>query len=43
MAAALRRSGVTSEAGIDAAAVEGTGVVELHGGGVTVGEIRALI
>jgi L-asparaginase II len=43
MAAALRRGGVTSEAGIDAAAVEGTGVVELHGGRVTVGEIRALI
>ena len=43
MAAALRRGGVTSEAGIDAAAVEGTGVVELHGGRATVGEIRALI
>jgi hypothetical protein len=43
MAAALRRGGVTSEAGIDAAAVEGTGVVELHGGRVTVGGIRALI
>jgi L-asparaginase II len=43
MAAALRRSGVTAEAGVDAAAVDGTGVVELHGGGATVGEIRALI
>ncbi len=41
MAAALRRSGVDAEPGVDAAALWRTGVVELLGGGVPVGEIRA--
>jgi L-asparaginase II len=41
MAEALRRSGVLDEAGVDAEAVRRTGVVELLGGGVPVGEIRA--
>jgi hypothetical protein len=41
MAAALRRSGVDAEPGVDAEAVWRTGVVELLGGGVPVGEIRA--
>jgi L-asparaginase II len=41
MAEALRRSGVLDEAGVDADAVRRTGVVELLGGGVSVGEIRA--
>jgi len=41
MAEALRRSGVDEEPGVDTAAVRGTGVVELLGGGVRVGEIRA--
>jgi L-asparaginase II len=41
MAEALRRSGVLEEEGIDVAAVQRTGVVELFGGGVPVGEIRA--
>ena len=40
MAAALRRSGVDAEPGVDAAALWRTGVVELLGGGVPVGEIR---
>ncbi len=42
MAAALRRSGVDAEAGVDAAALWRSGVVELLGGGVPVGEIRAV-
>lgn len=41
MAEALRRSGVLDEAGVDAGAVASTGRVELLGGGVPVGEIRA--
>jgi L-asparaginase II len=41
MAAALRRSGVDTEPGVDTEAVHATGRVELLGGGVPVGEIRA--
>ena len=41
MAEALRRSGVLDEEGVDAHAVRSTGRVELLGGGVPVGEIRA--
>jgi L-asparaginase II len=41
MAEALRRSGVLEDDGVDADAVLRTGVVELLGGGVPVGEIRA--
>jgi L-asparaginase II len=41
MAAALRRSGVDTESWVDGDAVRGTGVHELLGGGVPVGEIRA--
>jgi L-asparaginase II len=41
MAEALRRSGVLGEPGVDADAVRLTGVLELLGGGVPVGEIRA--
>jgi L-asparaginase II len=41
MAAALRRSGVDTEPGVDTDAVNATGRVELLGGGVPVGEIRA--
>lgn len=41
MAEALRRSGVLDEPGVDAEAVASTGRVELLGGGVPVGEIRA--
>ncbi len=41
MAEALRRSGVLTEQGVDAAAVEATGKLELLGGGIPVGEIRA--
>jgi L-asparaginase II len=41
MAEALRRSGVLEEPGVDGEAVRRTGVVELLGGGVPVGEIRA--
>ena len=41
MAAALARSGVDAEAWVDGDAVRRTGVVELLGGGVPVGEIRA--
>jgi L-asparaginase II len=40
MAAALRRSGVLEDPGVDAEAVRRTGVVELLGGGLPVGEIR---
>ncbi len=42
MAAALRRSGVDAEPGVDAAAMWRSGVVELLGGGRPVGEIRAV-
>lgn len=43
MAAALRRSGVDAEPGIDGAAVRRTGDAPLTGGGRPVGEIRALL
>jgi L-asparaginase II len=43
MAAALRRSGVDTEPGVDTDAVRATGHVELLGGGVPVGEIRATL
>ncbi|MDT0203310.1 asparaginase [Nocardioides sp. AE5] len=43
MAAALRRSGVDTEAGVDTAAVRRTGEHVLLGGGVPVGEIRATL
>ncbi|MCD4526952.1 asparaginase [Nocardioides sp. cx-173] len=42
MAAALSRSGVDREVWVDGDAVRRTGVVELLGGGVPVGEIRAV-
>ena len=41
MAEALRRSGVLDLPGVDAEAVRRTGRLELLGGGVPVGEIRA--
>jgi L-asparaginase II len=41
MAAALRRSKVDTEPGVDTDAVRATGQVDLLGGGVPVGEIRA--
>ena len=41
MAEALRRSGVAREPGVDAAAIDETGRLELKGGGRPVGEIRA--
>lgn len=41
MAEALRRSGLLGERGVDAAAVEVTGRLDLLGGGKPVGEIRA--
>jgi L-asparaginase II len=41
MAEALRRSGVDREPGVDAAAVNETGQLDLLGGGRPVGEIRA--
>jgi L-asparaginase II len=41
MAAALARSGVDTEPGVDTAAVRATGVLPLLGGGRPVGEIRA--
>ena len=41
MAAALARSGADDEPGVDTEAVHRTGVVDLLGGGVRVGEIRA--
>ncbi|MCW2794746.1 asparaginase [Nocardioides sp.] len=41
MAEALRRSGVLDEPGVDGDAVRRTGRVELLGGGLPVGEIRA--
>ena len=43
MAAALRRLGVLTEPGVDAAAVVATGRVEVLGGGRPVGEVRALL
>ncbi len=43
MAAALERSGVLLEGGVDADAVLATGVVQLLGGGVPVGEVRPLL
>ena len=43
MAAALARSGVDTEAWVDGDAVRRTGVVQLLGGGVPVGEIRAVL
>ena len=43
MAAALDRSGILEEPGVDADAVRRTGVVPLLGGGEPVGEIRACI
>ena len=43
MAAALRRSGVDTEPGVDTEAVTATGRVELLGGGIPVGEIRATL
>lgn len=43
MAAALRRSGVDVEPGVDTEAVRATGVHALLGGGVPVGEVRAVI
>ena len=42
MAAALRRSGVDREAGVDTEAVRRTGTALLLGGGLPVGEIRAV-
>jgi L-asparaginase II len=42
MAAAMRRSGVDAEHGVDGEAVWRSGVVEVIGGGVPVGEIRAM-
>jgi L-asparaginase II len=41
MAAALARSGVDAEAGVDGAAVRRTGEVALLGGGLPVGQLRA--
>ena len=41
MAAALRRSGIDQEPGIDVDAVNKTGELPLYGGDVPVGEIRA--
>jgi L-asparaginase II len=43
MAAALRRSGVDTEPGVDTAAVRRTGEAPLLGGGQPVGEIRAVL
>jgi L-asparaginase II len=43
MAAALRRSGVDAEPGVDGEAVRRTGEATLRGGGLPVGEIRALL
>ena len=43
MAAALRRSGVDEEPGVDTDAVRRTGVAELLGGGQPVGLLRALL
>ena len=43
MAAALRRSGVDVEPGVDTEAVRSTGVHDLLGGGVPVGVVRAVL
>lgn len=43
MAAALIRDGVDREAGVDAAGLRATGVSLVYGGGVPVGEVRALL
>lgn len=43
MAAALRRAGVDAEPGVDGPAVRRTGAAPLLGGGLPVGEIRALL
>lgn len=43
MAAVLRRIGVDAIPGVDAAAVDETGVVTLHGGGAVVGELRPVL
>ena len=43
MSAALRRSGVLNEPGVDAAAVLKTGIVAVLGGGKSVGEFRPLL
>lgn len=43
MAAALRRSGVDAEPGVDGEAVRGTGRAVLTGGRVPVGELRAVL
>jgi hypothetical protein len=43
MAALLDRCGVTSEPGVDAAAVRRTGEWPLLGGGRPVGEVRAVL
>jgi L-asparaginase II len=43
MAAALRRSGVDDDPGVDAEAVRRTGDAPLLGGGAPVGQIRATV
>ncbi len=43
MAAAMRRSGIDKEPGVDGEAVNRTGELALHGGNVAVGEIRACL
>jgi L-asparaginase II len=43
MAAALSRSGVDTERGVDTDAVRRTGLADLYGGGEIVGEIRACL
>ena len=43
MAEALRLCGVLDDPTVDADAVRRTGLVELLGGGVPVGEIRAML
>lgn len=43
MAAALRRAGVDTEPGVDGEALRRTGVLELLGGGIAVGEVRAVL
>jgi hypothetical protein len=43
MAAALCRSGVDREPGVDGAALRRTGDVPLLGGGLRVGEVRATL
>jgi hypothetical protein len=43
MAAALERSGLTTEPGVDAALVRTTGRHDLYGAGAVVGGLRAVI